>query len=229
MDKYALHLCLDLDDTLYSEAEYVVSGRQAVAAEAARLCGESAESLFALMQSGGNPFDLLHRHLTAKGIDMGVERMVEIYRFETGCITLYPDARRMLDFMSGQPDTALTLITDGRGRTQRNKWRALGLDSYIPSRMVIISGEIGSGKTTSLPFVKAERLVDARLRVYVGDNPVKDFLMPRAMGWMTVALRDRGSNIHPQRFEEAEPACQPHYIIDSLDCLPKLLLGKIII
>ena len=36
--------------------------------------------------------------------------------------------------------------------------------------------------------------------VYVGDNPVKDFLAPNKLGWMTVCLLDNGQNIHLQDF-----------------------------
>lgn len=217
-----LNLCFDLDDTLYAEADYVRLGRETVAREAAHISHIDIRILLDVMAGGGNPFDALYSYLNASGFEMSVARMVEIYRFETHGIEPYPDAIRFLDLMkrNGVP---MTLITDGRSISQRNKYEDLGLERYIPAERLIISQQLGAGKETSLPFVKAESLVKARNRVYVADNPAKDFLMPGLMGWTTVALRSRGRNIHPQRFGNVPQACRPHYVIDSFDSLPVIL------
>ena len=36
--------------------------------------------------------------------------------------------------------------------------------------------------------------------IYVGDNPDKDFIAPKTLGWETICLKDDGSNIHKQDF-----------------------------
>lgn len=222
MESVELNLCLDLDDTLYAEADYVRLGRQAVAREASRISLVDPDILLGVMDSGANPFDALHSFLLSSGAGMPVDRMVEIYRFETRGVKPYPDAIRFLELMKAE-GVPMTLITDGRSVSQRNKYVDLGLERYIPAERLIISQELGAGKDTSLPFVKAENLVKARNRVYVADNPAKDFLMPGLMGWTTVAVRSRGRNIHPQRFNSVPQAYRPHYIIDSFDSLPVIL------
>lgn len=222
MDSVLLNLCFDLDDTLYAEADYVRLGHAAVAREAANISHIDVDVLLDVMTCGANPFDALHSYLHDSGFEMSVARMVEIYRFETRGIRPYPDAVRFLELMKRE-SVPMTLITDGRSISQRNKYEDLGLERYIPSERLIISQELGAGKETSLPFVKAESLVKARNRIYVADNPAKDFLMPGLMGWTTVAVRSRGGNIHPQRFDDVAPNCRPHYVIDSFDSLPVIL------
>src|SRR5213592_4647719 len=79
----------DLDDTLYPESAYVRSGFRAVAEEAARRYGVSADEAYSelerLFEDGvrGNTFD---RWLSARGIDGDVADLMAAYRAHTPTI-----------------------------------------------------------------------------------------------------------------------------------------------
>ena len=45
------------------------------------------------------------------------------------------------------------------------------------------------------PWAEAVAIKDGRF-VYVGDNPAKDFVAPRALGWRTVRVRRHGQLHH---------------------------------
>ena len=77
------------------------------------------------------------------------------------------------------------ILTDGRPEGQRNKLRALGLESLADD--ILITDELG-GPQFRKPCDIAFRILQTRWRlpaaeiVYVGDNPVKDFQAPRQLG-----------------------------------------------
>ena len=59
--------------------------------------------------------------------------------------------------------------------------------------------------------------------VYVGDNPMKDFLWPNRLGWVTIQLIDDGRNVHSQQVSLPSDDYRPQYRIKSLDQLSALL------
>ena len=95
----------------------------------------------------------------------------------------------------------LGLITDGRSLTQRNKIKALDLDTFFDEPNVLISEETGFEKPSIEPFLFFMRQYPQCLYYYVGDNPAKDFCAPNRLGWNTICLLDNGQNIHHQNFD----------------------------
>ena len=77
------------------------------------------------------------------------------------------------------------------GRTQRRKIRALGLEQFISCR--VITDELGREfwKPSLEPYrrVMAQFPGPAEGYVYIGDNPRKDFIGARQLGWRTVRVR----------------------------------------
>jgi hypothetical protein len=61
-------------------------------------------------------------------------------------------------------------------------------------------------------------------RVYVGDNPSKDFQAPRTLGWNTVRLRVRGQ-LH-QWAEPLSPDAAAHRDCGAVGELRRVLLGR---
>ena len=66
------------------------------------------------------------------------------------------------------------------------------------------------------------RDMPANRYVYVGDNPVKDFVAPNELGWMTVGLKAGVRNIHTQVFEKNDCSYTPFAWIDALPDLFEL-------
>lgn len=194
-------IVLDLDDTLYLEHHYVRSGIVAVGDWMRKRHGvdDFASTAQALWNDGqrGRLFDATLRQLGLAPERTLVEAMIVTYRAHRPDIVLESDAAA---FLATPPDSRLALITDGPPVSQLRKIEALGLDraGIEPLIRTGVWGE-GYGK----PHLRAFRMVEARhgrsgdRLIYVADNPAKDFLGPRELGWRTVQI-DRIGAVHPR-------------------------------
>jgi len=207
-------LVLDLDDTLYAEIDFLYSAYQHIAF---RLAPEQSETLFnrlvELYHRGENAFQYL-----VKQYDVDLPTLLDWYRFHIPQIRLFPHVEEQLNRLKA--DYRFALITDGRSVTQRNKVKALGLEPLLD--FMVISEEVGSEK----PSINNYRLVQDALQcehyIYIGDNPKKDFVTPNKLGWKTICLRDRGTNIHKQDFEILHEFL-PHFYMSDWSDLPTIL------
>lgn len=215
----------DLDDTLYKERDFLTSSFRVIAREAERrgiLSYSKAMALLCGSGDGAGAFSTLAREIASRapGCGMTEEWMVNTYRTHTPDVTLPQESEQLLEALKSK-GVRMGLITDGRSNTQRAKIKALGLESFMEPRNILISGETGFDKNNREPFaMMMERNQDEKGFVYVGDNPAKDFVWPNALGWGTVQLDDtEGVNIHPQDMDR--PASfLPRLHISSL---PQLL------
>lgn len=193
----------DLDDTLFDEIDFLHSSYHVIANELATLYPDlilSGDALSVMLTARGNAFDAL-RNWLPDAVAEDQLWMRDIYRTHRPAISLRPGASRLLRSLSHR-HAPLGIITDGRLNTQTNKIKALGLDHIIPSSRIIISEDIGYDKLSQIPFAEMERRIpEADRYIYFGDNPAKDILSARSLGWTTVQVVDRGRNIHPQLTE----------------------------
>ena len=170
----------DLDDTLYSEKEYVRSGYKAVSDY---LGGGYVEKLWYFFDSGKQAIDELLKEL---GRENEKAEVLEIYRNHKPDIHLYSGVVELFEKLKSQ-NIKIGIITDGRPEGQRTKLEALGLDVND----VIITDELG-GIQFRKPCDIAFRIMMTRWRlnptdiVYVGDNPVKDFQAPQQLGMKSI-------------------------------------------
>jgi putative hydrolase of the HAD superfamily len=208
-------LVLDLDDTLYLERDFALSGFAAVGRHLEDSHGVSgyAAHCARLLDEGhrGTVFD---EALAAMGLPtIEVAPLVALYRGHLPEIALADDAVRLLARLGGR---ASAIITDGPAQTQGNKVSALGLYERIGK--VVLTGLLpeGCGKPHAMAYELVEQwsgrpAVD---HVYVADNAAKDFVTPRARGWTTVQiLRER--RIHPCTAPTPDHAA--HHVVASLD------------
>lgn len=186
----------DLDDTLFLEHQYVRSGFEHLAQVLSRECDacgdELARSLWGLFKSGvrGNTFDRLLSMYPGLTKRFSANDMVRIYRTHTPKISLLPGISDVLKRLrDGQ--VKLGLITDGCAQSQRLKYGALGLDSYL--EIAVFTDHWGKEFWRPHPqaFVSVEQTwkLHPHEFTYVGDNPEKDFVAPNLMGWHTIRLR----------------------------------------
>ena len=188
-------LCVvfDLDDTLYLERDYVWSGFTKLAPWARTSLGITDFHLkaWALFLQGvrGHIFDQV---LVAAGVrpDEGTVRaMVDMYRGHVPDIHLTVDAADCLSKIHRQAH--LALISDGPEQSQRNKVNALGIEGHFEK--IILTSSLGAEHAK--PHVKAFLDVQNHFRnkaeeyIYVADNPAKDFVGPRSLGWKTMRIR----------------------------------------
>ena len=210
-DSVGIVVVLDLDDTLYNEADYHFSGLVEVCRWIDELYGKSLSSDLRALQDAGEK-DLLTGLCCRAGLPLSVkESLLWIYRLHEPDIQLAPLVRDLLERL--QAKCHLAILTDGRSVSQRQKIKSLGL-SHLPA---YISEEYGDNKPSPVRFQSIMCDMPASGYIYVGDNPKKDFLAPNTLGWVTLGLRDRGRNVHSQSVAELPPEKLPQAWIDSLD------------
>jgi len=220
-------IVFDLDDTLYPERDYVLSGFRAVAAWAEPNLGIPAEQGFAEMQAlldQGVRGEIFNRWLERHGLLDGasVAHLVELYRQHEPKISLFPEVTSLLRSLRTQ--YCLGLVTDGYREVQQRKLAALNLAGYFDA--VVFADEWGRGawKPSPVPFYAVlERLghLSPAESVYVADNPAKDFLGARRVGMATVRVR-RPTGFYANQ-EPADLEHHPDICVTSLDELSPAL------
>ena len=166
----------DLDDTLYSEKEYVRSGFAAVSEY---LGGGYEEKLWEYFENGKPAIDALLSEIHRENEKAEALR---VYREHKPNIHLYDGVLEIIKQLKDK-GIKVGIITDGRPEGQRNKIEALGLDVDD----IIITDELG-GVQFRKPCDIAFRIMQRKWRisasqiVYIGDNCRKDSKAPKQLG-----------------------------------------------
>lgn len=215
-------VAFDLDDTLYDEAQFVASGLDAVAKAAAEELGvESGEARAILEHSlrtqprGRQIDDLLWhfgRHTRGRA-----HRLVSVYRRHVPAIRCPDVTWRVLDALQSH---ALYLVTDGHKGVQESKIEALGLAGRF--RHCFLTNRHGLRFQKPSPFAFERILWRERCAprdvVYVGDDPAKDFLGIRPLGFRTIrVLTGRHAHVRVAPHQDAE--CSVAGLEDVLDVI----------
>lgn len=203
---------LDLDDTLYPEADYRASGLRAVCAIVNAMLNPAQPLDVSLCQIG-DAHDPLALICTQAGLPPSLkETLLWVYRLHLPDIHLSPQVAQAIAQLESSCH-ALAVLTDGRAISQRQKLKALGL-SHLPA---YISEDYASCKPELLRFQKVMSDFCAPSYVYLGDNPLKDFAAPNALQWETVGLRGGVHNIHSQACDGLPAASLPNRWVSSMD------------
>lgn len=179
-------IIFDLDDTLYSEKEYVRSGFKAVSDY---LGGGFENTLWSYFEAGKQPVDELLKDLNR---EMDKEKVMIAYRNHKPDIRLYAGVEDLLR-MIRSIGLKIGIITDGRPEGQRQKLCALGLEPLVDD--IIVTDELG-GMQFRKPCDIAFRIMRTKWKlnpeqmVYVGDNPAKDFQAPKQLGMKGIWFRN---------------------------------------
>lgn len=203
----------DLDDTLYAERDFVYSGFRAAADAISQEAGEGVfEQLVEQFEARErDPFGTV---LAERGLPLAIKRhLIETYRTHQPSLKLSPPVAELLGRLRNS-SRILGIITDGRSVAQRNKIRALGLETWIDS--VVISEEFGSSKPALENYQYFEKQFAGRQFVYVGNDVTKDFLAPNRLGWHTVGLVHNDRHIHLPPTAEVAAHALPHDWIERL-------------
>lgn len=180
----------DLDDTLYSEKDYVRSGYKAVSKTIPQVA-DAEKKLWESFLGGKPAIDMV---LKESGIysEPLKAHCLSVYRAHDPEIEFYEGVREMLKKLKiGGLKTGI--ITDGRPDGQRKKIEALGLESLVDE--IIITDELG-GPEYRKPNPRAFELMKERLgvpydeMVYIGDNIRKDFIAPEELGMKSIWFRN---------------------------------------
>lgn len=183
-------IIFDLDDTLYPEEEYVLSGLRAVSRWVESALGvprdETLEA-FKKLRATGHVRDTFDEWAKTFGLlPVWGEELTEVYRSHRPVLRLFPGIKALVETFPAR--VRLGVVTDGFLRPQVAKVCALGAVEWCDA--VVYSEALGrhSWKPSPAPFRHVTELLDVppSSAIYVGDNPTKDFKGARSLGLSTI-------------------------------------------
>lgn len=214
-------LIFDLDDTLYEERNFVLSGFKSVATLAEDLwqlnAADSEMELSHLLdtQGRGAIFDtwLQQHQLFSK---KRVQQCIHRYRTHKPGIQLNKAAQALLPKLA----KPLYLVTDGNKQVQANKVKALGIAPYFKRVFITHRFGIRHAKPSIYCFeqIQAAEKQSWNQMAYIGDNPNKDFVNLNKLGMVTIRLRTGMF-----RHQIAKPGFDARHTLNDLTELPSLL------
>ncbi|MGE6538037.1 HAD family hydrolase [Bacillus luti] len=220
-------IVFDMDDTLYKEKDYVVSGFKAVddwIKEDYKKIGFYNIAI-QLFDSGERKF-VFNKTLEKLNITYDeklISNLIEKYRLHKPDIQLLDEADWVLSNLTNK--VKIGLISDGYLITQERKINALKLKERFHS--IILTDKLGREywKPSQLPYEKIskELQVPHQQCVYIGDNLSKDFITAKKLNWITVHI-NREDGIYRNLIVEQD--YKAHYTIDNLRRLPDIPVLK---
>jgi putative hydrolase of the HAD superfamily len=210
-------LILDLDDTLYRERRFALSGFCAVATVVDRQDGIPGTRVFArlaaALRSGrrAGAFQELADHFglpRSRAVDW-----LEVYRSHQPRLRLPRESEGVLRAM--RKGWRLGVLTNGMPSIQARKIEALGLGPMLDA--VVFAEEFDGGKPHPAAFIEVLRRLDCAPEdsVCAGDDLLKDIAGAKRVGLRTVLLA-RGDSEDPS-------AVIPDATIRTLSELPQVV------
>ncbi len=210
-------LLFDLDDTLYRERRFMLSGYAAVAADVAARTGAPARAVLRRLaraaSSGGRGHafqDLCERHDLDESV---IPELVAIYRGHAPRLKLPRATRRVLEAI--RPAWRVGVITNGPPEVQQRKLEALGVPPLVD--VVVLAHACGArrGKPDAEPFLHAlaQLGVLPSRAVMVGDDPRADIWGARNLG-----IR----SIHVRRTNASNAGTDADAVAESIEQVPAL-------
>jgi len=201
-------LIFDLDDTLYPEIQFAISGFKAVANYVYLNFGVPAEESFQILSGAldlGERDQAFQKLILSKSLPKGlIRKLIAVYRSHKPEIKL---DEVVTDVFKMYSDISKYIVTDGNKLVQRNKIKALGLDNIVKRSFVTHSFGLNASKPSLICFEKIKHLekVEWKDLIYVGDDPKKDFVNLKPLGVTTVrVLSGRHSAINASEEFDAE-------------------------
>lgn len=187
------HSCflVDLDDTLFSELDYVDSGYRAVSSKIAAEVSTNADDVllrlrYELRKFGRvGVFDRVLSHF--KNAKMDVSALVAAYRNHEPDIQFYPGARDALVRLRALAPIAI--VTDGNAAMQRRKIEALQLHSLVDT--IVYCWECQAPKPAILAYEIAAKQLGCEIKsgIVIGDDPLHDMAAAALIGVRSIRVR----------------------------------------
>jgi putative hydrolase of the HAD superfamily len=224
-------ILLDLDDTLYAEHDYFLSGLGAMAnwmsqgdtQRMAQLLVELSADVAINGRQGVIDRISVPPEISPEMADSWRLTLLHIYRTHKPSLRAFDDVAPFL-LRARQLGYRLALVTDGKSCVQWNKLTSLGLDRQCDA--IIVTDDIDAPKPSSKPFLLASRLlgVAAANCVYIADDPSKDFFGPHRLGMASMQITRCLAWPLARPVQAGQQAAQ--YQITSLANAATLLFGE---
>lgn len=176
----------DLDDTLYSEKEYVRSGFHTVAKLFPQI-PQCFNKLCAAFEKGQNPVKTV---LTQADLfsEESYRQCISAVEDHSPKIQLYKGVRELFVELH-KKKKSIGIITDGKPKVQRAKIKALGLDTmadeYLITDELAGNGDVNEfRRPNDIAFLimKKRMGIPCRNMAFVGDDRERDFAAPESLG-----------------------------------------------
>lgn len=219
-------IAFDLDDTLYPERDYALSGFSAVATWAEAALGMPQEQVYDELKglfAAGVRRTTFNQWLEGHGLasETWLAEMVNQFRQHVPELDPFPEVVELLRGLHGS--YRLAILTQGYASGQRSKIKALDVEHYFEKILILAETEREQWKPNRKAFERLLTELDlpADQVVYVGDNPEKDFYGARQVGIRTVRVRRAGAE-HGHK-EPIDPSYAPDLEVGDLQALPEAL------
>lgn len=208
----------DLDDTLYKERDYQISGYNSITSLIYRLYQQDVNCI--IKQAIKDKKDVLQSICNYLNLPLSVkDSLLWQYRNHIPKLMLDDKTRQTLSHIE-KSSLAIAILTDGRSVSQRAKIASLGLSHYD----LYISEELGKDKPDDKRFLAImDKYPSADSFIYIGDNIKKDFITPNKLGWITIGLKDDGRNIHHQDNDNLSSEYFPMFWLSYINKLNELI------
>lgn len=188
-------IIFDLDDTLYSEKDYVLSGYHQISRLFPGHEQEIFDQLRTAFEEKKNAIDVMLQAQDMYSDEMK-KKCLRIYRYQQPDIRLYDGVAELLAELRRE-GFKLGLLTDGRVEGQWAKIDVLGLRDLF-DEIIVTDEQAGHGdvmkfrKPNSICFEIMQRRLGIPFEkmAYVGDNLKKDFQAPQALGMKCIYFRN---------------------------------------
>lgn len=193
-------IIFDLDDTLYRERRFVLSGFAAVARALEKQLGVPRDESFRLlaraMREGHRATALQRLCRTYRLREDIVPRLVDVIRAHRPRLRLPRETRAVLEAL--RADWRIAILTNGVPAVQARKVRALGLAPLV-EHVVFACEYSAEGKPDRTVFMEAlHRLGTPEAEtVFVGDDPWCDIAGARRVGLPTIRIHRAGRDGAP--------------------------------
>lgn len=217
-------LVFDLDDTLYPESAFVRSALSAAGHHAATAWGLGGltDEYLRLFESGQHREIFQTAHLSAGHGDLADARAAELLRVcrthRPTTLQWFPDAQQAVRLLARAHP--LELISDGYLPTQVNKFEALGAGIWFPNPIFTEALGREFWKPSPRAFEEIMRRHPIASFTYIADNPSKDFVAPRRLGWHSIQVARPGG---VYAGVPAHPQGAPDIVVPDLSTLPELI------
>jgi len=176
-------IVFDLDDTLYDEIDFVKSGFR----EISNYLKNEKYYIFMLdtfnREGSGKVFNRLIENFN---LNISINKLIEIYRFHIPDIVLPVESLKLLEFARNYKTG---LISDGHYIVQKNKFNVLELNNFID--YPIFTDFYNTKKPELKPYnMIMEKFKNEKQFVYISDNPKKDFIAVKELGWIGIRYKN---------------------------------------
>jgi putative hydrolase of the HAD superfamily len=150
------------------------------------------------------------------------EDLIKLYREHLPSIKLSSKMLSLLNKIKTK-NLFLSILSDGRKKSQELKIKSLGLDKIVEK--IILTDSLGSQMEFWKPHTYGFKLlldhfnIESNQSCYIGDNLVKDFVAPNKLGMTSILFKNKNGlyNLENQNTSQCE------FIVNSVSELENLI------